>query len=114
MKISVATYIIGYFFFLAFLFHSVVPDAMILSGHFSTKMVKAAQEEQEEAKNAERGAEESKADPRTEYLPGAHTSFYIHPVQLFVISDKNIPRNTASLQTVVLPVPTPPPNVTVV
>lgn len=113
MKISVATYIIGYFFFLAFLFHSVVPDAMILSGHLSTKMVKAALEEQEEA-NTERGAEESKADTRTEYLPGAHASFYIHPAQLFIISDKNIPRNTAALQAVVLPVPTPPPNVTIV
>lgn len=113
MKISVATYIIGYFFFVAFLFHSVAPDAMILSGHLSSKAMKTAMAEHDDA-NAERGSEESKADPRTEYLPGVHASFYIHPVQLFVISDKNIPRNTASLQAVVLPVPTPPPNVTVV
>ena len=112
-QISGTTYIIGCFFIMAFLFHTVVPDAMILSGHLSTRVVKAALAEQEDA-NAERGTEETKADPRTEYLPGAQASFYIHPARLFVISNKNIPRNTAFLQAVVIPVPTPPPNVTFV
>lgn len=114
MKISGVTYIIGFFFFFAFLFDGVVPDAMILSGRLSLKTATAALAEQENAQ-AERGTEGSHADPAgTEYLPVAHASFYIHPAQLFSDFDKVIPRNTAFLPAVVLPVPTPPPNVNIV
>lgn len=113
MKVSWAKYIIGYFLIIAFLFNGVVPDAMVLSGHLTAKMVKTTLIEQEDV-NTDRNTEETQGDPRTEYLPDTHSSFYIYPAQLFVVSNKNIPGNTAFMQAVVIPVPTPPPDVTVV
>lgn len=112
MKVGRTKYIIGYFLIIAFLFNGVVPDAMVLSGQLTAKMVKATQIEQEDV-NTDRGTEETQGDPRTEYLPDTHSSFYIYPAQLFVVSNNNILRNAAFIQAVVIPVPTPPPDVTI-
>ena len=112
MKISRVKYIIGYCLIIVFLFNGVVPDAMVLSGQLTASLVKATLIEQEDV-NTDRSTEETKGDPRTEYLPDIHSSFYIYPAQLFVISNNNIPRNTAFIQAVVIPVPTPPPDVTI-
>lgn len=113
MKNSWVKYIVGCFFIIAFLFNNVVPDVMILSGHLTGKMVSETVVPQDDV-NSERNTEETKGDPRTEYLPLAHTSYFIHPEPVFFNSDKRIPRDTAYLHTVVLPVPTPPPDVTIV
>jgi hypothetical protein len=113
MKRSWTKYIIGYFFIIAFLFNGIVPEVMILSGQLSHKIVSEALAEQEDV-NSERNTEETQGEQRTEYLPVAHTSYYIHPAPNFFVSDKVIPRDIAFISTVVIPVPTPPPDITII
>ena len=112
MKQSWAKYIVGCFFITAFLFNSIVPDIMILSGHVAGKMVSESLAAQEDVKT-ERSTEESQHDPRSEYVPFVQASFYIYPEPVFII-DNIIPQNIPYLHTVTLPVPTPPPDVTIV
>jgi hypothetical protein len=113
MKRSWSKYIIGCFFIIAFLCNSIAPDIMILSGQLTNKMVHETLTEQDDM-NSERNTEETQGDPRTEYPPSAHASFYIHPTQLFIVFNNIIPRDIAFIEAVVIPVPTPPPDVTIV
>lgn len=113
MKRSWTKYIIGYFFIIAFLFNGIVPEIMILSGHLTHKMVSETLAEQEDV-NSERNTEETKGEPRAEYLPVSHSSYYIDPAPDFFVSNNVIPRNSAFIPTVVIPVPTPPPDVTII
>lgn len=113
MKSSWTKYIIGCFLIIAFLFNGIVPDVMMLSGHLTAHMVQDTVAGQEDAKS-ERNSEEKQGDPRAEYLPTAHSSFYIDPAQEFFVSDYAIPGNIAFIKAVDIPVPTPPPDVTIV
>lgn len=114
MKISWAKYIVGCFLIIAFLFNSVVPDAMIVSGLLTGKMVSKTLAAQNDVNN-ERSTEETQEDPRTVYLSGAQASFYISPQPLLIVTNNIIiPRDIAYRQTVVIPVLTPPPDVTIV
>lgn len=113
MKRSWTKYIIGYFFIIAFLFNGVVPEVMILSGQLSHTLMSETLAGQEDV-NTERNTEETQGEQRTEYLPVAHSSYYIHPAPNFFVSDKVIPRDIAFISTVVIPVPTPPPDVTII
>lgn len=113
MKSSWKKYITGYILIIAFLFNGVVPDVMILSGGLSSQTVSEAMAAPEDT-NTERSTEESKGEPRIENPSDPQSSFYIHPVQLFFVSINIIPRDMAFMQGIVIPVPTPPPDVTVV
>lgn len=113
MKSSWRKYIIGYFLIVAFLFNGIVPDIMILSGELTGKTVCKTMAEQENA-NTERSTEESKGEPRIENPSDAQSSFFIHPAHLFFVSINIIPRDMAFIQGIVIPVPTPPPDVIVV
>lgn len=105
------TYIIGCFLIIAFLFNGIVPDVMILSGHVNYQLVEETMAGQDDAKS-ERNTEEKQADPRTENLPDAPSTFYIDPVLAYTVVDHLNPRNTAFTNAVAIPVPTPPPDVT--
>lgn len=115
MKSSWKKYIISYVLIIAFLFNGIVPDVMILSGGLSSQTVSETMAEPEDS-NTERSTEESKGEPqpRIENPSDPQSSFYIHPAQLFVVSINIIPRDMAFMQCIVIPVPTPPPDVTVV
>lgn len=113
MKSSWKKYIISYVLIIAFLFNGIVPDVMILSGGLSGQTVSETMAEPEDS-NTERSTEESKGEPRIENPSDPQSSFYIHPAQLFVVSINSIPRDMAFIQGIVIPVPTPPPDVTVV
>jgi hypothetical protein len=114
MRSNWIKHITGYLFIIIFLFNGIVPDVMILSGHLKSSTVSEAVAEQDDGMNPERNTEEIKENTRTEFLADIHTSFYIHPSDLFFISNYIIPRNTQSIQAINIPVPTPPPDIVIV
>ncbi len=113
MKGNWTKYIIGYFLIMVFLCNGIVPELMILTGPVSKSIVSETMAGQEDA-NTERNTEEAPGDPRTEYLPGVHSSDHIHQAPLFFVANYVIPRDIAYRQAVVIPVLTPPPNVTII
>ncbi|WP_276481784.1 hypothetical protein [Paraflavitalea pollutisoli] len=112
MKRSWTKYIIGCFLIVAFLFNGIVPDVMILSGHVNQQLVEETMTGQDKTKS-ERNTEEKQADPRAENLPDAPSTFYIDPVMAFFSADHIIPRNISFTDAVCIPVPTPPPDITI-
>lgn len=112
MKRSWTKYIIGCFLIIAFLFNGVVPDVMILSGPVNQQLVAETMSGQDKAKS-ERNTEEKQADPRAENLPETPATYAIDPVLAFFSADPIIPRNISFSNAVSIPVPTPPPDVTI-
>ncbi|WP_315824325.1 hypothetical protein [Paraflavitalea speifideaquila] len=84
MKRNWTKYIIGYFLITAFLCNDIVPELMILTGRVSHSIVNETMAVQEDA-NTERSTEEAQGDARTDYLPCAHSSDYIHQAPLFLL-----------------------------
>jgi hypothetical protein len=108
MKQRLTNYIVGYFFVLAFLLSGVIPDILIVSGQLSNKAATETVAEQE-AMNAERGAEEVKGALRVECFTD-HPFFTIYSPQSSLLAEHIIPFDIAYTQAVYLTVPTPPPN----
>jgi hypothetical protein len=108
MKQTLANYIIGYFFVLAFLLSGVIPDILIVSGQLSNKATTETMAEQE-TMNAERSTEEVKGALRVECFTD-HPSFAVYSPQLLLLTDHITPFDIAYTQSVCLSVPTPPPD----
>jgi hypothetical protein len=102
-------YIIGIFLVLAFLLNGIVPDVLLVSGHFMNKATTAAIADQEDM-NTERGAEETKGAVRAEYLADDDLLQFVSAPSLLLLSTRILPHNVAFTQAGYLTVATPPPD----
>ena len=108
MKRICRHHIIGIFLVLAFLLNGIVPDVLLVSGHFMNKATTEAIADQEDM-NAERGAEETKGAVRAEYLADNDLEWLTAP-QFLLRSTRILPHNIAFTQAGYLTVATPPPD----